>query len=461
MPNVPKIVLKRLEMPVVESHPDADLLTAFVEHSLAESERGIILDHLSVCGDCREVVALALPASEDGTVATRSRPVRSWFTVPVFRWGVVGVGILAVASVGVLQYRQRQHEGEKEKQQVASSRVPSDTPRERATGATLQRPVSAAQTSVSPPSLAAAEKKAQAGEQPAMRKPAARALLLQNNLRAPEAVPAPRPMPHASSIVVPGTSGAGSALASVQHAEVPAASEAAEVEGAAAAESATTAPSESREKLAQNQLAQNQLAQNQVDLPLRNRAGSNLDVVGKAKDPVPAIQPPGVPSQMLAPLMKSAAPLWTITPTGSLQRSLDGGRTWEDVNVNSASLPAAAAMSAAKEFQRGDLDRAELEGRAEKGKKNQPTKSATTSTVLRALAANGSEVWVGGSAATLYHTLDAGVRWTRVLPSSAGVILTGDIITVQFSDPQHGTITTSTPEVWTTADDGQTWQKIP
>jgi photosystem II stability/assembly factor-like uncharacterized protein len=72
---------------------------------------------------------------------------------------------------------------------------------------------------------------------------------------------------------------------------------------------------------------------------------------------------------------------------------------------------------------------------------------------------NPSEVWAGGSGAALYHTVDAGNRWTRVMPSAAGIVLTGDIIRIQFSDARSGTVTTSTSEVWTTSDDGQTWHK--
>ena len=65
MENVPKIVRDRLQQgtPVTaESHPDANLLTAFAEHSLAGRERDHVLQHLAQCGDCRETVALALPA---------------------------------------------------------------------------------------------------------------------------------------------------------------------------------------------------------------------------------------------------------------------------------------------------------------------------------------------------------------------------------------------------------------
>ena len=114
MEDVPKIVLKRLqETSAPGPHPDADLLTAFAEQSLAESERARVMEHLARCGDCREVLSLALPAMELVAVAASSTPASTtparsrWFTWPVLRWGVAAAGIIALASIGVVQYRQR------------------------------------------------------------------------------------------------------------------------------------------------------------------------------------------------------------------------------------------------------------------------------------------------------------------------------------------------------------------
>ena len=67
MQDVPKIVRARLqrESPAAaDPHPDADLLTAFAEQSLTAREQEPMLEHLARCGECREVVALALPATE-------------------------------------------------------------------------------------------------------------------------------------------------------------------------------------------------------------------------------------------------------------------------------------------------------------------------------------------------------------------------------------------------------------
>src|SRR5579862_9855870 len=108
MQDVPKIVLKRLQDTAARgAHPDADLLTAFAEQSLAEAERARVMDHLARCGDCREVVALAAsPATETAALNVSVRPTRgAWFSWPVLRWCVVA-GVVAIVSVGIVRYRQ-------------------------------------------------------------------------------------------------------------------------------------------------------------------------------------------------------------------------------------------------------------------------------------------------------------------------------------------------------------------
>ncbi len=155
--------------------------------------------------------------------------------------------------------------------------------------------------------------------------------------------------------------------------------------------------------------------------------------------------------------MLRSSPRWTITPAGALQRSFDGGNTWE--NVNPTLNPAFVGGRIAAESM-ASTD----QGRTGKNEDKQLQKAAAPpnlSPVFRAVAASGLEVWAGGSAGTLYHTADGGNRWIRVAPSQAGTMLTGDITSIQFADPQHGEIETSTGEFWTTSDAGQTWQKQP
>jgi photosystem II stability/assembly factor-like uncharacterized protein len=89
----------------------------------------------------------------------------------------------------------------------------------------------------------------------------------------------------------------------------------------------------------------------------------------------------------------------------------------------------------------------------------QPAPSQRTIFRAVSVSSNTAEVWAGGSGGALYHTLDGGNRWARVVPSDVGILLTGDIIAIQFSDARNGIVTTSNAEVWTTLDAGQTWHK--
>jgi hypothetical protein len=96
-------------------HPDADQLSAFVEHALPAHERNDVLAHLAACRDCRETVAMALPPAEvfeRAAVAAAAAPAaavpappgrvivlprRRWFT----RWTVLLPAAVAVAALGL------------------------------------------------------------------------------------------------------------------------------------------------------------------------------------------------------------------------------------------------------------------------------------------------------------------------------------------------------------------------
>jgi hypothetical protein len=179
--------------------------------------------------------------------------------------------------------------------------------------------------------------------------------------------------------------------------------------------------------------ASDQLDEKQKELPSQSDSSKSLSVL-KGKNVAAAKSASGT----------RRIPRWSISADGALQRSLDDGKTWLDVNVNSE-LPSGASKMAVT---------AEPENRKKKVQA-QPSPSP----VFRAVSAQGAEVWAGGSAAMLYHSADYGAHWTRVLPFSSGAALTGDITSVEFSDPQHGRVLTSAGEVWITADDGQSWRQ--
>jgi len=476
MENVPKIVQVRLQRrtrEAVEAHPDADLLTAFAEQSLGESERAQVMEHVARCGECREVVALALPASESVLAPSSVRANRgAWLSWPVLRWGVVAAGIVLVASVGILQYKQRRQQNAAlfsspvRQQEKVSAALPSSRP-----SAQMQARAIIPQ---------AREKTRQA---PARRDFSSQSAVAADSSQSPNAIfPSPQPMNRAG---VPGAgigsgsgggiaggvfrpnSGSGAMLAGREHsapaengalALAPESKEALSASSQSpAAQASAAAPThqvtvsgasqvievqaESAQITTQDQ-AGVQRAQNQTIVPPQTQPLNNLDVV-RAKDSVPlqtessVVFAPTVstPQTSLQKALRSL-PRWGISSSGGLQRSYDAGTTWEDVNVSAA--------ESRDEYQ---------------AKKILKKERAKPVVVFRAVAAFGPEVWAGGSGAMLYHSLDSGNHWARIVPSEANASLTGDVVGVEFSDAQHGRIGTSAGEVWTTGDDGQTWHK--
>jgi hypothetical protein len=113
---------------------------------------------------------------------------------------------------------------------------------------------------------------------------------------------------------------------------------------------------------------------------------------------------------------KAAAPSvrWSIDAFAELQRSFDGGRTWESVH---------AADGAA----------------------------------FRALAVDGAQIWAGGSGGILVHSSDSGAHWDRIAVADGDRSLTGAIASITVS-AGHLDLATSSGERWTSADGGLHWK---
>ena len=108
MAGIPKIVEQQLHaMATVEDHPDPNLLGAFVEKSLTQDEQVRVLDHLSRCANCREIVSLT--ATQPGIAGAVSvAPARvGWLSWPVLRWGAA---VACVVVVGAAVTLRQQHE---------------------------------------------------------------------------------------------------------------------------------------------------------------------------------------------------------------------------------------------------------------------------------------------------------------------------------------------------------------
>jgi len=567
MQNVPNIVRERLKAaPLSVDHPDANVLTAFAERSLPDRERSWVLDHLARCNDCRDIVALALPATEPLPAPVTPSP-RAWLTWPTLRWGFVAAGILTLASFGVLQYQRRLQPA------TMASATKQSTPVEAATNDGTK---SVAQFSTVPtdqkeklqapstPALADtldangtanenAEKKAIVREEPNRTRGVmigaplphgprlANQYQQQNN--AQNQLPAPA-APSSFDRLQSFHENASAAVATPSTAPTPSAVPTFEASSAASAvarakpamplpsraDTATNNPHgpDQDARLLRSQIAPGQIGGYVVDpsgaavanarvtitptpskgetatavtnsqgawliagLPTGNykaeaqAPGFNTTVLDLNYDANrPSLHSltlsPGTVSEtvevsaqaeqvqattssttgragiggrnlsQLASVSEAPQPRWNINATGALQRSLDQGSTWQTVDV--AAGPASVTSTTSVEI-------VAKSSRSKEKDAAKARKQDTASLLFRAVAANGSDVWAGGSSGALYHSADAGNTWTRVFPSSSGATLTGDIISLEFSEPQHGKLSTSTSEVWSTSDGGQSWQK--
>ncbi len=397
MAEVPRIVRERLRSQVAAGeHPDANLLSAFAERALTGQEREQMLDHLSRCPECREVVALsALPQVEEERLEFAGRvsagASRSWWRSPIVHWSALTAAALVVLiAVGE---RMRLRQGH-------SASAPAIARYEPAQKSETQAPA----TAPAPPERKDSQKLAPTAEPP----------------RHVETFNAPKPMGAVSGEKVAPRGGAPPPVATSNAAAAPAPPAVvlkklppptASYAGAGATEEPQL---EKERKIDQAQVkgapAPSAASKEAVEVT------DSLGVTASAA-PAPKTEATILSQRSGASFAKRAAlgPRWSVSDSGALQRSFDGGRSWKDVAV---------------------------------------AEGAT----FRAVAVVVNDVWAGGSGGALFHSADRGEHWARVRVQVNGRTPSGDIVRIEFADPQNGVVTTSTGETWTTSDASATWR---
>ena len=443
MEKVPQIVTERLRAAsALVTHPDADTLTAFAERTLSKAERASVVSHLGICSECREIIALALPMAEPDQQVLRTT-ASAWMTWPVLRWGVIAAGIMVVGSFGFLEYQHR-HESsatvvskaqqtfDKEAKNVVPA-APAQTgnPADKSAPPSEPSQQPAPGTASGPSGIAAAP-----SSSPAF-------LRIQPPANARQHGPHVQLQQNANTYQNQTVASTG--------ATPPTRQDAGEVAGNLPA-SAAPLPNRLSDTSAQNETASLDARAAplgaQSDLrQLDSRVERSKPASPSAKTTPHALASGRVLGEETRAKVESVNPSssvqWNIGSSGELERSSDQGHTWEKVDVSTTSgFDSFAALHGEKDAVR-DLT----------------MKKQVMAPVFRAVASNGPDVWAGASGGLLYHSTDAGLHWTRVVPASSSARLTGDIVSLDFPDSQHGRIVTAAPEVWTTTDGGQSWQK--
>jgi hypothetical protein len=428
MEQLPKIALRRLQenqKPGV--HPDPDLLAAFTEKSLNDRERVQVLQHLAVCADCRDVVSLAMPQIESTGTQTAEPP--RWLTWPVLRWGALAACVIVVSAAVTLRYERRQA-GESSVAEkapaslTAENNLPQQPPEKLATKIPAPAPFQPDRDLALEGKLAKQKNNAETGAtlagvpappQPEQKKQAddhlANALAITSaDKSASSGAVIVAVAPHAPSTPNPAQTRLRSEARNNTVEPLPSTmAETVTVQSAAP----VLQTSESREQKTKDESTRNE--------PQKEAQAAAAGVSGTAmgdqrSDTLSSTMSQVVVGGYAKRSRSNNVPRWTLSPDGVLQRSWDSGKTWQTIPV-------------------------------------------ANNIVFRALAANGSDIWLGGAAGALYHSSDAGQHWVQVNPVVDGQPLTADIVTVEFSDPLHGKLTTSNHEIWSTSDAGNTWQR--
>lgn len=439
MTEVPKIVVDRLRAPLPEhvlteqgvsaqAHPDADRLTAFAEQALSTAERDGVLAHLARCSDCREVIALALPAMDivsaptasDLETATASRAgapapqPKTRFFWPSLRWAALAAGVALAASVLLM------HPGKLNQPTVH----PTPTGAKAVTPESGSQVASSSTTSSTIPSPSTNPPATLARTDDGRVKSETR---LSKKLDAGTVAAPSRP-------AEPGTPIAGNKIAENKLADqqkdasdgdnLSVAASARDrafdtAAGRGASEAARASATEIAPSAESNVMARNEApaiekakpALQEAEAKASQKSGS-AGVAGSAissRNPAYAAKPALAAKQNLA-----HSSLWAIA-AGVLQRSLDSGQSWQSV------LRADHALLCS--------------------------------------ANHGADVWAGGEAGTLYHSSNNGVTWKQVQPSVKGQLLSSDVTHIDANGSDEIVVSTANDEIWSSVDGGKTWAK--
>ena len=451
-------------------HPDANLLSSFFERTLSDREYEQVMGHLGQCQQCRKLVMLAFPLqeAEAGISPAPRRAEHRWqlprlLTPVALRWAAVGV--LGVVVVSVVLYMPKRRSGARLPQtnrEEGSPTAPSATSSD-VDSAENFAPVLPPKESVRQPAAEAA-KSAELGAAALKRQSyttrrfgegsidaSAREQKPQDTFRAaggPLQLERAPKTKNAAKVSASSTSLSAALLSKSPAVPAPASEQPASLPVQALANTKAQAKKQIMaetlgDKFSGGRLRADRAAQLMVQPPsrrLRSRMEEEMValVPEKGKE-APKTITPG-PSALAGTGGGGSASeqsvLWSITSSargdtaadgtssdpssrpfvGRIHRSVDRGKTWEELHVDN-------------------------------------------SVSFRAVYASGPNVWAGGSSRALYHSSDQGTHWTRVVlgPRSSGTSDT--IVEVDFSDSQHGRIKTDANETWTSSDGGLHWQK--
>jgi hypothetical protein len=481
MDTVPKIVRERLQAaPQPEQHPDANLLTAFAEKSLTQREQAQILDHLALCADCREIVALALPEADSLKVAVAARAAAALATPVTYaraqrpRWQMLSWAALAacVLVVGGVIIRNNQKKTATPvavtAQQEPAIVAQQTTQESRAEGSVdkAQNPITKLEketTAREASSAVGARKFDDLLARDTQKKTVfGGGIDIRNGVPATSSFvkAAPAPAPPAPSIVVDAAAPPVAVGAPLQQnvSNLP-------TNGRNVFDLQASAKEKDADK------NRNQIAD--AKAPLAYQTSQSVEVSGAT--PVVLNENVASVNENVTVETSPAKPSSQQNSAGLLKVSPGVAQEQKTQASAAGGVGQAANSLATRQENYAEADRAHLRSfvrfpdprwsLSQDGKLMRSDNLgevwqsvSVADVVFRAICVRGSDIWVGGIAGALYYSADKGSTWQQIKPTANGHVLTDDIATIDFTDEQHGTLVTLNSQVWTTPDGGKSWQ---
>jgi hypothetical protein len=418
MTEVPKVVYYRLQNPANGiGHPEAEQLAAFAEQALTQGEREVVLGHLALCGECREVIALALPPLEEASLpkerqtAVVAAPVSTesgrWrlFAWPSLRWAALAAGVAVAASVLIWSPGRRNQPG------TDQARVTHVVPDQSHAPVGSPSPAAKAEEPASVPAIVAG-----LNSSPVLAKKQRFA----------------SPSDKSSNPFESG--GASGAALALRAADGPAAFAAA----------------------------------NESEIDTRAKASTVDQVRGSGHESDPASGGVTLMARNESPAIEKAKPVPPALDAGEQEKSSPWAAGSLVVNGRNTSpaLKQAVTSDVSVAWQ---IEKGVLQGSKDGGQSWQTV--LQTEHELLCYTSYGDLIWAGGRAGILYRSVDNGVTWTRVRPAIQDQPLTSDVTHITLrspalrSSPPSGLETVlsagaaDAKEVWSSADGGRTWSK--
>jgi hypothetical protein len=393
--NLPERMLEGLgRQPLPADHPSADVLTAFAENALVGDEYRRTADHLSRCGECREIVFLASSAAakplpvEEQVAAGYAAPRRR---MPRVVWGMSIAAAVLVAASALVWWRK---ESAAPRIEMASRTVstPTAQPMQQDATPAIESKSSA---ELKPPT----ETPSSIGSKPAT------ALQTTVEVATPPAwvAKSEAKTPRAKNVSPKGaeTPGMGASAGIVVGGAIP-----------APAKAEPTPAARKPAPIAISGAPQN-IGTASTTAPAIPHVNSFAAPRGGPLAAAPESADQLLPNpQTTIRSVRATDPQWRITADGHLEHSTAEG--WSRVLAD---------------------------------------RTAT----FRVVSFVGNHVWAGGSGGALFHSRDDGQNWDEVALTTPNGRETATIVSIQFDDAQRGTVTTNTGTRCNTTDGGAIW----